>query len=120
MIAAAVRVATTPAVRRGALALAAAAAAVVALSPGDLAPAAARAALAAAGIFVAWALVRRRRAGDTCRGATLSVAARATLAQGAGVAVVEADGRRLLLSFSRDGARLIVDLSAPRGEGGAP
>ncbi len=117
MIAAAVRIAASPAVRRGTFALAAAAAALVALSPGDLAPAAARAALAAGGVFAVAALVRRRRAGEACRAAPLSVAARTPLAQGTGVAIVEADGRRLLVSFGKDGARLIVELTRPAREG---
>jgi hypothetical protein len=117
VIAAAMRIAASRGVRRGTLALGAAATALVALSPGDLAPAAARAALAAGGFFVAAALVRRRRAGEACRAAPLSVEARATLAQGAGVAVVEADGRRLLLSFGKDGARLILELTRPARAG---
>ncbi len=112
MIARLGRIAASTAVGRGALALGAAAAALVALSPGDLAPVAARAALAAGGIFAAAALVRRR-AGDASRLAPLTVVARAPLAQGAGVAVVEADGRRLLVSFGRDGARLLADLERP-------
>ncbi len=118
MIAIAARIAAAPAVRRGALALVAAAAAVVALSSGDLAPAAARAALAAGGVFGVWTLVRRRRSGEQCRTAPLAVTARAILAPGVGVALVEAGGRRLLVSFGKDGARLIHDLTAPLEKGG--
>ncbi len=120
MIAAVARIAAAPAARRGALALAAAAATVVALSSGDLARIAARAALAAGAVFAIRTLVGRRRAGGMRRAEPIVVTARATLAPGVGVALVEAGGRHLLVSFGKEGARLIREVTVPPLQGGRP
>lgn len=115
--AAAARLAASPRGRAAVLAAAVPAAALVALSPGGLSTAAARAALAAAAVGAVAALLRRRaRPAAT---APLAVVAREALAPGAGLAVVHADGRRLLVGFGRDGVSLVRDLGAVPG-GGLP
>jgi flagellar protein FliO/FliZ len=106
------RIAASPRGRVAVLGSALLAAALVALSPGALAPAAARAALAAAGIAAVALLARRRIQRQTA--APLSVLAREPLASGSGIAIVEAEGRRLLVGFGREGVSLLADLPAPR------
>lgn len=76
---------------------------------------AARAALAVAALAAA-ALLLRRRARRPSALPPIAVLARAPLAAGLGVAVIEADGRRLLVGWGRDGVRLVRDL----GGGTAP
>ena len=113
MIAAAGRLARSP---RGRAALAVAsvpAAALLALSPGGLTTAAARAGLAAAAIAAAAALLRRRGRAEVAP--QLSVLFREPLAGDAGLAVVEAAGRRLLVGYARGGVSLVADLGAPPG-----
>jgi hypothetical protein len=105
------RLAASPRGRAAVLAAAVAAAALLALSPGGLAPAAARAALAAAAI-AALAVLARRRTRAARAPAPLAVVAREPLANGTGLAVVEAGSRRLLVGFGRDGVRLVADLGA--------
>jgi hypothetical protein len=73
---------------------------------------AARAALAAAAI-AAVALLVRRRALRQVVPPPVEVVARAQLGAGVGVALVEAGGRRLLVGWGKDGARLLRDLGAP-------
>ena len=116
MIAAtAARLAASPRGRVAILGATLLAAALLAVSPGEVAPAAARAALAAAAIAVATALVRRR--GRRPAGAaSLAVLAREPLAGGAGLALVEAGRRRLLVGFGRDGVRLVADLGVHEGD----
>jgi flagellar protein FliO/FliZ len=104
------RFAATPHGRAAMLVAAPLAAVLLALAPGELAPAAARAAVAALVIALAALVVRRR--GGVARPAPLVVIAREPLAGAAGLAVVEAGGRRLLLGFGRDGVRLVADLGA--------
>ncbi|HET8538421.1 MAG TPA: flagellar biosynthetic protein FliO [Anaeromyxobacter sp.] len=111
MIAAARRLAGSP---RGRAALAVAAvpaAALLALSPGALSASAARAALAAAVVGAAAALARRR--GRAASPPQLWVVARQALAGDAGVALVEAGGRRLLVGYARGGVSLVAELGAP-------
>lgn len=114
MIAALRGLAATRQGRTAALVGAPLAAALLALAPGELAPAAARAAVAALVLALAALLVRRR--GRLAPAAPVVVVAREPLAGGAGLAVVEAGGRRLLLGFGRDGVRLVADLGAPTGD----
>jgi flagellar protein FliO/FliZ len=115
VIAAAVaRLAASPRGRAGVLAAAVAGAALLALSPGGLGPAAARAALAAAAI-AALAFLARRRSRTAQGPAPLAIVAREPLANGSGLALVEAGSRRLLVGFGRDGVRLVADLGAPGG-----
>jgi Flagellar biosynthesis protein, FliO len=115
VIAAAVtRLAASPRGRAAVLAAAVAAAALLALSPGGLAPAAARAALAAAAV-AALAVLARRRTRAAPAPLPLAVVARQPLANGSGLAVVEAGPRRLLVGFGRDGVRLLADLGASDG-----
>jgi flagellar protein FliO/FliZ len=114
--AAASRLAASPRGRAAVLAAALAAAGLLALSPGGLAPMAARAVLAAAAL-AALAVLARRRSRAAPAPAPLAVVAKEPLAGGAGLAIVEAGSRRLLVGFGRDGVRLVADLGAPQGEG---
>jgi flagellar biogenesis protein FliO len=70
---------------------------------------AARAALAVLALAAAVLLVRRRARRDA-PSSPVAVVARASLGPGAGVALVEAGGRRLLLGVGKDGVRLVRDL----------
>jgi flagellar biogenesis protein FliO len=70
--------------------------------------AAARAGLAAAAIGALAALVRRR--GRPSVAPQLSVVARAPLGGDAGLALVEAGGRRLLVGHGRGGVSLVAEL----------
>jgi len=91
------------------LATAAAAAALAALGPGDLGPPAARGLLAVAGLAALAALARRRpRARE--QAPRLAVVERALLGRDGGVALLEADGRRLVVGFGPGGAQLLADL----------
>jgi hypothetical protein len=110
--AAAGRLVGTPRARAAVLCLAPLAAILLALAPGPLAPAAARAALVAAALGGAVVLVRRRAGASPA--APLAVVARTPLASGAALALVDADGRRLLVGVGRDGVRLVADLGAAR------
>ena len=72
---------------------------------------AARAALVLLGLAAAVLLVRRR--GRAAPGPDpVSVLARAPLGPGLGVALLEADGQRLLVGWGKDGVRLVRDLGA--------
>lgn len=94
---------------RAAIAVAALpAAALLALSPSGLSTAAARAGLAAAAIGAVAALARRRA--RPAAGPRLSVEARAAISSDAGVALVEAGGRRLLVGYGRAGVSLVAEL----------
>jgi flagellar protein FliO/FliZ len=117
MIAALRRFVGTPHGRAAALVAAPLAAVLLALAPGELAPTAARAAVAALVIALAALVVRRR--GSPAPAAPLAVVAREPLAGAAGLALVEAGGRRLLLGFGRDGVRLVADLG-PAGDPPSP
>jgi flagellar protein FliO/FliZ len=83
--------------------------AAVTLSGGALGPAAARAALAVAALGAAALWVRRSPA-RLAAGAALAVVARAPLGRDAGLAIVEADGRRLLVGHGDGGVRLVAEL----------
>ena len=89
----------------------------VALSGGALGPAAARAALAVAALAAVAALVRRAPGRSAPLG-PLAVLARASLGRDAGLALVDAGGRRLLVGHGEGGVRLVADLGPPGG--GAP
>lgn len=105
---------TAPRVRVVLLALAATAAAAAGLAvfgPGDLGPVAARGLLAVAGLG-AMAALARRRPRTRERTPRLAVLERATLGRDGGVALLEADGRRMLVGFGPEGARLLADLGA--------
>jgi flagellar protein FliO/FliZ len=102
--------ASSPRARAAMLGAAALAAVLLALAPGALAPAAARAALVA-GAIAGIALLAQRRA-RPAPPTPLAVLARKPIAPGAGLALVDADGRRLLVGFGRDGVRLVADLGA--------
>jgi flagellar protein FliO/FliZ len=102
---------STPRGRTVALLAAVPLAGVLVLSPGPTAAIGARAALVVAAIAAAAAWVRRRPQ-VTARPA-LSVVARAPLGSGAGLAVVEVGGRRLVVGFGRDGVSLIAELGGP-------
>jgi flagellar protein FliO/FliZ len=82
-------------------------------TPGDLASAASRAVLVAAGIGALAVLVRRSPARAP---AAVRIVTRAPLAREAGVAVVEVDGRRLLVGFGAAGVRVLSRLDAPEGD----
>jgi flagellar protein FliO/FliZ len=70
---------------------------------------AARAALAVLALAAVVLLVRRR--GRAARPPELiAVLARAPLGPGLGVALLEAEGRRLLVGWGKDGVRLVRDL----------
>jgi flagellar protein FliO/FliZ len=102
--------------RAAALGLGVLAALALAAAPGDLAPAAARAALAVGAVGAAAALVRRTRprpAGEE----RLSLVSSRPLARDAGVALLEVEGRALLVGFGAEGVSLLADLGpAARGE----
>ncbi len=86
--------------------------ALLSAAPGGLAPAAARAALGVAALAAAPALLRGRA--RAAPGASpLRVIARASLGRDAGIAIVEADGRRLLVGFGPQGVR---PLAAPAAD----
>ncbi len=105
----------TPRGRAAVSCLAPLAAILLAVAPGTLGPAAARAALVAMAIGGVLFFVRRRGADRPA--ALLSVLARIPLAGGAALALVDAEGRRLLVGVGRDGVRLVADLGvAPRGD----
>lgn len=113
MIAATLRLARSP--RHRLLAGAGGAAGLLALlsaAPGGLASTAARAALAVAVLAAAPALLRGR-AGAAHGTPSLRVIAREPLGRDAGVAIVVADGRRLLVGFGPQGVRA---LAAPEPE----
>jgi len=75
---------------------------------------AARAALALVAIASVVFLVRRR-AQAAAAPEPIAVLARAPLAPGLGVALVEAGGRRLLVGWGKEGVRLVRDLGLPEG-----
>jgi flagellar protein FliO/FliZ len=75
---------------------------------------AARAALALVAL-AALVLLVRRRGRATPVADPVAVLARAPLGPGLGVALVEAEGRRLLVGWGKDGVRLVRDLGAREG-----
>jgi flagellar protein FliO/FliZ len=79
---------------------------VAAPSEAGLAPAAARAGLAVAALGTAAALARRAPSGATAA-APLAVIARASLGRETGVALLEVEGRSLLVGFGPGGVRLL-------------
>jgi flagellar protein FliO/FliZ len=107
--------AASPRARLAALALAAALAAGLALAPGETGPAAARGLLAAAGL-AALLVVARRRPASVPAPARLAVVERAALGRDAGVALVEVDGRRVLVGFGAGGVRRLAELPARGAE----
>jgi flagellar biogenesis protein FliO len=71
-------------------------------------------------ILAALAVVLRKRTGSVARLHAIKVTARATMHRGASIAVVEVDGRRLLVGAGTQTVSLIADLGtvdtdAPRG-----
>lgn len=115
MIGAAARLAGSPRARAALAIGAVPAAALLALSPGEPAATAARAGLAAAAVGAIAALARRR--GRPSPSAPLAVTARADLSRDAGIALLEAGGRRLLVGWSRGGVSLVAELGTdPSGE----
>jgi len=101
-----------------ALALAAAGGLALAALPGEGGPLAARAALAALAVGGA-ALLWRRGAGAIAP-PCLAVSARAGLGRATSVAVVEVDGRRLLLGVSERSVELLCELDPAGTAGGRP
>jgi flagellar protein FliO/FliZ len=96
----------------------------LALAPGSLAPASLRGLAATAALGLAALLARGRLAGpETVR--RLAVVSRQPLSRDAGVALVEVDGRALLVGFGASGVRLLAGppgaaaLNEPE-PGGAP
>jgi flagellar biogenesis protein FliO len=63
-------------------------------------------------ILAALALVLRKRTGSVARLHAIKVTARATMHRGASIAVVEVDGRRLLVGAGTQTVSLIADLGA--------
>lgn len=90
-------------------------AATLSFSAGALAPAAARAAVAVAALGALAVLVRRAPRAAALP-PPLALVSRAALSREAGLALVEADGRRMLVGYGEHGVRLLADLSAGRGE----
>lgn len=78
----------------------------LALSPGELAPASLRAAAAACAVGAAALLARRARSASAPV-RRLALLSRQPLSRDAGVALVELDGRPLLLGFGSGGVRLL-------------
>ena len=76
--------------------------------------AAARALLALAALAAGLLLARRRARAPSPP--PVLVLSRAPLGPGLGVALVEADGRRLLVGWGKEGVRLVRDLGAPGGQ----
>jgi flagellar protein FliO/FliZ len=76
--------------------------------------AAARALLALAALATGVLLARRRARAPSPH--PVLVLSRAPLGPGLGVALVEADGRRLLVGWGKEGVRLVRDLGAPGGQ----
>jgi flagellar protein FliO/FliZ len=102
-----------PRLRRAALlALAALACAGLALLPAEAGPLAARAGLAALAVAGAAALLSRRAAAPP---PLLRVTARAGLGRATGLALVEVDGRRLLLGVSERSVELLCELGPGAG-----
>jgi flagellar biogenesis protein FliO len=63
-------------------------------------------------VLAALALVLRKRSGSVTRLHAIKVTARATMHRGASIAVVEVDGRRLLVGAGAQSINLIADLGA--------
>jgi flagellar protein FliO/FliZ len=103
------RLLAEPRGRAALLAAGAGAALLVALSPGELGPVAARAALAVGGLAALAVLARRGLRRPAPAGALAVVASRA-LSRDAGVALVELEGRRILIGFGASGVHLLADL----------
>lgn len=103
-----------PAGAHGKLALAGvvAIAITLALAPGQVAPGALRA-LAALTAVGAAVLLARSRLAQPAAARRLAVVARQTLSRDAGVALLEVDGRAVLVGFGASGVRLL----APHGPG---
>lgn len=97
-----------------ALALGALGSAALALLPGELGPTAARAGLAATGVGAVALLARRPR--RVAAAQALRVSARAGLSRAGGVAVVEVDGRRLLVGFGERAVELLCELDPAGAE----
>ena len=99
--------------RAAALGIGAAAALLLALAPGDLAPIAARAAVVVGGLGALVALARTRSRRGPPAGA-LSVLEARPLGREAGLAIVEVGGRRMLVGFGSTGVQLLLpDLGSP-------
>lgn len=93
---------------------------VLALAPAPVAPASLRALAAAAAIGGA-ALLARKRLARTATPQRLTVVARQALAREAGVALVEVDGRAVLVGFGAGGVRLLASRAlAPVDEPAPP
>jgi flagellar protein FliO/FliZ len=106
------RLLADPRGRAAALGIAAAAALLLALAPGDLAPVAARGAVAVGGLGALVTLARgRSRVGPAPGG--LAVLEARPLGRDAGLAIVEIGGRRLLVGFGPNGVQLLSEIGAP-------
>jgi hypothetical protein len=110
VIAAARRLAASPRGRAVVAVAAVPAVALLSLSPGGLSSAAARAGLVASAVAALAALVRRRDRGATPP--ALAIVARHPIAGDAGLVVVDAAGRRLLVGYARGGVSLVAELEA--------
>jgi flagellar protein FliO/FliZ len=88
------------------LGVAAAAGLALALAPGDLAPASLRAAAVACALGAAALLARRARS-PSAHARRLALLSRQPLSRDAGVALVELDGRPLLVGFGPGGVQLL-------------
>lgn len=86
-----------------------------ALLGGDAGSAAARA-LAVAALLAAGVLVVRRRQRPPVALPRLTVVERAPLAKDVGLALVRAEGRRLLVGFGPGGTTLVADVTSPTEE----
>lgn len=74
----------------------------------------ARVVLAVAALAACAVLVRRRARGGALP-APVAVVARAALGPGLGIALLEVDGRRLLVGWGKEGVRLVRDLGSAGG-----
>jgi flagellar protein FliO/FliZ len=84
----------------------------VALAPGELAPASLRAAAAAAALGAA-GLLARAGVRPTAAGRRLALVSRQALSREAGVALLEVDGRPVLVGFAAAGVQLLQPCSEP-------
>lgn len=102
------------------LSLAAALAAAAALAGGALGGAAARAVAVLAALGLAAAAVRERRCARSAPARAVAVRERHALAREAGVALVDAGGRRLLLGYGAAGVALLAELGSAPGPEAPP